>query len=210
MICELSIDTAGPGKAAKVLDLIENVRIPQFAGPDRLLGVWVSEMGPVNQVIQLRSYDDRATWAWASAAHSASESYRAAYETPLQALCTSRERRLLTPAKPFRTDLEPGHFYELRVYSLIPGGARRFVEPMLKILPFRERYSANVGVFLPESGNLDQIVHMWAYRDLRHRSEVRGGLAKQPEWQEYLKVIFPLIDQMHCTMLLPAAFSPAR
>ena len=34
--------------------------------------------------------------------------------------------------------------------------------------------------------------------------------AKEAQWKSYLDVIFPLITNMQCTIMLPASFSPVR
>jgi hypothetical protein len=210
MIFELSIDTAIPGHAARIVDLVRDVRLPHSGKRGAVQGVWTSEFGPVNQVVQMWAYENLAGWSAAQDALAADEGFQAQYVQPLRTHATEQERRLLRAQKPFRLDIEPGHFYELRMYSLVPGGIPRFVQPMLDILPLREKYSINMGVWAPLTGDINQLVHMWAYRDLAHRTAVRGGIAKEPEWKAYLDVIFPLITRMQCTILMPAPFSPVR
>jgi hypothetical protein len=210
MIFELSTDTAIPGHAVKIVDLVRDVRVPLSGQRGSVQGVWTSEFGPVNQVVQMWAFADLKDWSEAQDACAADPRYQREYVEPLRAHVNSQERRLLRAQKPFRLDIAPGHFYELRMYSLVPGGIPRFVQPMLEILPLREKYSINMGVWAPLTGDLNQLVHMWAYKDLAHRSAVRGGIAKEPAWQAYLEVIFPLITAMQCTIMMPAAFSPVR
>jgi len=74
-------------------------------------------------------------------------------------------------------------------------------------LPVRTQYSRNVGVWTPVDGNSDQIIHIWAYRDLADRARARAGAWQEPEWHSYLDHIFPLIRQMQNALLMPVKFS---
>lgn len=38
-----------------------------------------------------------------------------------------------------------------------------------------------------EVGNLNSVVHIWAYQDLADRASKRAALAADPDWQAYVK-----------------------
>lgn len=65
------------------------------------------------------------------------------------------------------------------------------------------------GYFTTEFGTLNQVVHMWAYDDLKDRQERRARLNADPDWQAYLAKVLPLIQTMESRILIPTAFSPA-
>lgn len=100
--------------------------------------------------------------------------------------------------------------YELRTYTLYPGKTAEYLQHMKAILPLREKYSKLVGYWTTEVGELNQIVHLWAYEDLAHRAEVRAAVAKEPEWQAFLGKIYPLILRQESKILIPTDFSPLR
>ncbi|MEL0107256.1 MAG: NIPSNAP family protein [Rhodospirillales bacterium] len=78
---------------------------------------------------------------------------------------------------------------EKRTYTLKPGKAELYkqiyekygLEPQTRIL------KNMFGWFVPEIGELNQIVHMWAYKDLADRTEKRAALGKDKDWAEFLK-----------------------
>jgi hypothetical protein len=99
---------------------------------------------------------------------------------------------------------------EERIYTLHPGQApeylRLYAAEGLEIQ--RAILGRMVGYFSTEAGPLNQIVHLWAYRDLAERAERRARLGADPGWQAYLKKIRPLIVGQENKLLVPAAFSP--
>jgi len=67
-----------------------------------------------------------------------------------------------------------------------------------------------IGYFSSEIGELSCLVHLWGYESLDDRALRRAELAKQPEWQDYLRQCTPLIVHMENRILLPTRFSPIR
>ncbi|WP_417583128.1 NIPSNAP family protein [Pelagibacterium sp.] len=67
-----------------------------------------------------------------------------------------------------------------------------------------------VGYFTTESGDLNNLVHLWAYDSLEDRSRRRAQLAAAPEWQTYIQSCTPLILKMSNRFLSPLPFSPLR
>lgn len=72
--------------------------------------------------------------------------------------------------------------YELRTYTLkvrsLPAVLKLFEER----LEHRLKYSALAGFWYTDIGPLNQIVHLWPYKDLQERADVRAGFAKEPNW----------------------------
>jgi len=65
-----------------------------------------------------------------------------------------------------------------------------------------------LGYFSTEFGVQNQLVHLWAYRDLEDRRERRARLAEDTRWQGCLAKIRPMIMTMENRIMYPASFSP--
>lgn len=65
-----------------------------------------------------------------------------------------------------------------------------------------------VGYYSTEFGPLNQIVHLWAYRDLADRQERRRRLGADPGWQAYVAKVRPFVVSQENKLLIPAPFSP--
>jgi hypothetical protein len=59
-------------------------------------------------------------------------------------------------------------------------------------------------------GQLNEAVHMWAYRDLTERAAVRAKAIADPEWQAFLGRATPLLLDMKSIILVPAPSSPMK
>jgi hypothetical protein len=101
---------------------------------------------------------------------------------------------------------------EERIYTLHPGK----VPEMVKLygeegLALQQKYLGTfLGYFTCETGNLNQIVFLWGYDSVDDRAERRERMARDPEWQAYLKKVVPLLQKQENKLLRPTAFSPIR
>jgi hypothetical protein len=99
---------------------------------------------------------------------------------------------------------------EERIYTLHAGQApeylRLYESEGLEIQ--RRILGRMVGYFSTEIGPLNQIVHLWAYRDLAERTDRRAQLVADEGWRAYAKKIRPLIVSQENKILAPAPFSP--
>jgi len=77
-------------------------------------------------------------------------------------------------------------------------------------MPTREKYSKNVGLWQTEMGQLNEAVHLWAYRDLNERAATRAKVLQDPEWQAFLGRSAPLLLDMKSAILIPAPSSPMK
>jgi len=71
--------------------------------------------------------------------------------------------------------------YEVRTYTLRPGTLADFEARYEKRLPSRERHSKLGAFWHTEFGPLNQVVHVYPYDDLQHRTRVRAAMAQDAE-----------------------------
>lgn len=96
--------------------------------------------------------------------------------------------------------------YELRSYTLRPGGVPAYVELFGgKGLPLLSRYATLVGYFHVETGNrLNRIVHVWRYESRAHRLAQRTALMAEPEWRKgFLPEAMPHLLEQHSSLIQP-------
>lgn len=96
-----------------------------------------------------------------------------------------------------------------RTYTLLPGAVAEYFRLYeAEGLAIQRKHLVNmIGYFSTESGPLNQVIHMWAYRDAGDRETKRAALQADPGWQAYVKKIRPLIVRQKTKLLVPAPFS---
>ena len=100
----------------------------------------------------------------------------------------------------------------MRTYRLKVGAVPSYLTLVAQegIAVQRSHLGQLVGYFSSEIGPLNEIVHVWAYRDLADRAERRAKLAADPRWQAFLPKLQALIETMESKILVPAEFSPLQ
>lgn len=63
-----------------------------------------------------------------------------------------------------------------------------------------------VGYYRSEVGDLNQIVHLWAYVDLVERQQRRADLLAHPGFKAYVQKMLPLVVRQESRILVPAPF----
>jgi len=213
MIHELRTYTVKPGRAAEYLEKSGSIGRPIRGDRyGKLCGYWSTELGPLNQVVHLWEYADVAARATARAGLARDERWVREYLPVSGPLLDAQENMLLTPFDwaPYRPPAGGHGIYELRIYRLHPGKLGAYGEAMRTRLPIRARHSAPVAYWQVEVGPLNTIVHLWPYRDLAHRAQVRQALAQDAEWQEAVGALIPLLQSQSATILVPASYSPLQ
>lgn len=96
--------------------------------------------------------------------------------------------------------------YELRTYTLVPGGAREYLQAynasgrdvQVRILGHL------VSLLRPESGDLNQLVFLWGYQDFEDRNVRRQQLMADPEFTEFRKKTRHLLVQQESQLFSAA------
>ena len=97
--------------------------------------------------------------------------------------------------------------YEMRTYTMRPGGVPEFEERFAERKPYREKHSALGAFWRTEFGPLNQVIHVWPYEDLSHRDRVRDEARQAGAWPPQGAWRQSMIKQ-ETKVLIPAAFSP--
>jgi hypothetical protein len=97
---------------------------------------------------------------------------------------------------------------EQRTYTTHPGKWRDYLNLYEKEgLQIQQRILGRmVGYYYSDIGELNQIVHMWAYEDLADRTRRRAELGKDTDWQVYVVKMLPLLQHQTSKILMPAPF----
>lgn len=97
---------------------------------------------------------------------------------------------------------------EQRTYTTHPGKWRDYLALYeAEGLAIQQRILGRmVGYYTAEIGELNQIVHMWAYTDLNERAERRAALMADPQWLSYVQRMLPLLVKQESKILTPAPF----
>ena len=93
--------------------------------------------------------------------------------------------------------------YEVRTYTLKPGGVPQFEANFAEALPHREKYSKLAAFWHTEIGPLNQVIHVWPYADLDERTKIREEAGKDPNWPPKSD---GLIINMESEIFIPADF----
>lgn len=103
-------------------------------------------------------------------------------------------------------------FIEQRTYTFKTGTVPQFMALYEKegLAIQKETLGNMLGYFSSELGTLNQTVHLWGYDSLDDRMARRAALAANPQWQQFLAKIFPILITQESKILLPAPFSPIR
>jgi hypothetical protein len=212
MIYELRTYTVKPGTVGEMVkaasEVSTDIRGNNFG---KLEGYWFTEIGPLNQVMHMWSYSDLNERARLRGELARNARWTSEYIPLIRPLLVRQEVRLLNALKPPVAPGSTGNSYELRNYRAKPLGAvRQWTEAFTAALPAREKYSKMVGLCQTESGQPNEVCHIWVYPSLNARAEARANATKDPVWGEFLGKGPAFLEEMHSTIMLPAPHSPLK
>ena len=99
---------------------------------------------------------------------------------------------------------------EMRTYTLHPGQSANYLRLYeAEGLATQTRILGKlVGYYSSETGDVNQVIHLWAYDDFAERQKRRAALWAEPVWLAYVPKVGPLIVSQQSKILNPASFSP--
>lgn len=211
MLHELRIYTFRAGQAPVAAknsgEIARDIRGDDYG---KLEGYWLPEIGPLNQVMHLWSYDSFAHREERRKALAQNPRWTNEYLPLMRPIILRQDIRLLNPIIGPVAPVEPHNIYEFRYYRLQVGAMKRWVDLFTNALTVREKYSKIVGLWTTEAGQPNEVCHIWAYKDFAARMQARTAAAQDPGWQAFLKDGGPLIEDMNSVLMLPAAHSPLQ
>ena len=153
MIYELRTYTLAPGKQGEYIalsgDTGRKARGDRFG---KLEGHWSTEFGTLNQVVHLWSYPDLNERERLRGELSRNEAWTKGYLPQIRSMLVAQENKILSAQLPLTPPAADGNVYELRTYRTPVGRAGEWLGHFKAIMPVREKYSKNVGLFQTEMG----------------------------------------------------------
>jgi len=171
----------------------------------KLTAFWLTEIGPLNQVIHVWGYEDTSARSRIRAEAAAAGKW----PPKTGHLIVDMKSEIMIPAScsPELKPAEIGPYFEMRSYIIKPGSAPKMDERWAEFLPGRVAMSPLVGAFTSDIGDLNQWVHIWAYNSLDQRMAVRDKAKAEGIWPP--PGDSPVIHQ-ESKIMLAAPFSPIR
>jgi addiction module HigA family antidote len=203
-IIEMRSSTLQPGTVATFEERFAEA-LPVRTKLSPLAGFWHTEVGPLNRVIQVWSYEsfEHQTRVRTAAAK------LVGWPPNTREFVVEQQRDILVPT-PFSPLLEPrqlGNLYEIRIYTLKPGGIPATIERWSAHIAQRTKLSPLVGAWYSEIGALHKWVHIWAYKDAGERFRVREEARSKGIWPPPGANSGIIIKQENM-LVVPASFSP--
>ena len=211
MIYELRTYTLVPGKQGEYLRLSAEVgRKTRGDKYGKLHGFWSTELGTLNQVVHLWEFADLVERDRLRAELAKNEEWTKGYVPQIRGLLLAQENKILSAAVPLTPPADTGNVYELRWYRAHVGRSGEWMSLFKDILPARAQFMRRVGLWTTEIAQLNEVVHMWVFKDLNDRAASRARLGQNADWQAFLAKSTALLAHMQSTVLLPAPHSPMK
>tara|TARA_R110000868_G_scaffold10900_8_gene52754 strand:+ start:4599 stop:5222 length:624 start_codon:yes stop_codon:yes gene_type:complete len=172
----------------------------------KLAAFFVTEIGPLNEVIHIWPYKDAAEREKKRIRSAQDKKY--AWPPKIGHLLESMQSEVYVPSPmtPTFAKGNKGPIFEWREYGAIPGKIPEIYKNWEKAIPKRTEMSELVMAMHTETGNLNKFVHIWAYESLEHRAEVRAEAAAKGIWPP--KGRGETLQTQSNKIVLAAPFSP--
>lgn len=213
-VYELQTHNVKPESLLTYLDLYEEFTtlMSQRHNGLRLVGSFLVEVGDQDQVIHIWEFPD----GWDSVQQKY-ELYRKdeglkELRKQRSQLLRSRQSQLCLKFSfwPPPTPREKSHIYELRSYTLKPGTILEWGNHWARGIHYRNQDNCAAAGFFSQVGQLYNVNHLWAYKDLQTRREMRESAWQRPGWNETVTYTVPLIRHMESKLMVPTSFSPMQ
>jgi NIPSNAP protein len=211
MIYELRTYTLQPGTQAQYIkqsgEVGRKIRGDNYG---TFQGGWTTEFGTLNQYVHLWGFSDLNERERLRGELAKNEAWNKEYLPISRPMMLAQENKILKAVVPMTPPSDSGNIYELRWYRAHVGKAGEWLELFKAVLPTRDKYTRRVGLWQTESGQLNEVVHMWVYKDLNDRAASRARMAGDPAWQAFIAKSPALLQHMQSIVLIPVPHSPLK
>ncbi len=155
-------------------------RFEKHKNLSHLVGFWQTEIGPLNQIVQIWQYEGANDRARNLAAAKADD----LWPPEIASSIIKQTSEVFRPwdISPLLEPGEHGPFYEFRTYlvrpDLIPQSIRRWDEA----LHIRTKHSPISVVMQGETGTINKLLHIWPYKTLDERQKIREDVIAEGLW----------------------------
>ena len=176
-----------------------------------LFAFWHTEVGPLNQVIHVWPYKDLMEREKIRA-----DAQKDGTWPPQTAEFIVAQRSDIFLPFAMSPQTNPGKlgpYYEMRIYTLAPGGLPNIEKAWQHSLPGRLKFGPLAAVWYSELGGINKFMHIWPYPSLDARADIRKRAQEAGAWppsaQKAGTPAYTLIQQEN-KILLPSSFSPLQ
>jgi hypothetical protein len=206
MIIEVRTYQLKPNSVAEVEKRFAE-SLPAREKLSKLTAFWHTEVGPLNEITHVWSYD-----SFEQRVAIRAEAVKSGVWPPkIGEFIVSMNSEAFLPA-PFSPALEPravGPLFEIRSYTLAPGALPGMIERWSGKINERVKLSPLVGAWYSEFGNLNKWVHIWAYKDAGERQRIRTEAVSKGIWPPGGGAAGLVLKQEN-KLVMPASFSPIK
>lgn len=146
----------------------------------RLFGYWYTEFGPLNQALHVWPYESLDQRAQIRE----DVSDLGYWPPPTTEMLAAQHSDIYYPAPFNDEDISGDHgpMYELRTYTYASGDIPKVIDAWSKAIDERRKHSAFIGAWFTEFGKLNKWAHMWAYKSLEERANIRAEMVARKIW----------------------------
>lgn len=145
-----------------------------------LAAFWKTEVGPLNQFMHVWGYKDLAERATIRAAAVKD----GAWPPPISEFLVSQKSEIMNQT-PFSPELKPsnnGPWFEWREYTHNPGQLPIMMKNWEVALETRLKFGPITALWYTELGGLNKWIHVWPYKSLDQRNEIRNKAHDTGAW----------------------------
>jgi hypothetical protein len=174
------------------------------------LGYYSVEIGLMNTAVHMWGYKDIAERQAKRDALQADPEWKA-WLAKSAGTFMAQENRIMKPAPFWPMAGQPSASYgvmDFRLYTVQHGKLPDLMAVYRELgLPLQLKYLGNcVGYYQSDIGGLNQVLHLWGYKDMADRQTRRAAMAADPGWGAYLKEGSPMLQRMDVQLLVNAPF----
>jgi len=208
MIYEIEIYDAPPGGMAAAEKQLAN-DVARANGSKSLIAAWRTEIGPLNRFIHVHAFDGLEV-RQAQVRERSGQPFEAVRKSLVAAPVT----RLMAPLafSPAPGSGQIGPYYEFRSYTYRPDDLPEIERAWAARIDERTKTSPLWAVWRSADDGISTLVHIWPYRSLDERAEIRsrvGGWSRAQTADGAPRGNYAFVRQ-ETLIAVPTSYSPAR